>query len=109
MFRWLYILPHLLTEANAARRDAGIRFLKAQVEILRRKLGGNRALPRPDDRARLLAGRQAITAPKSLQCPQAVGSHRFDHHQELFFHQQGFNMLRALDRTARQRRGYCDS
>src|SRR6266404_3313344 len=38
MLRWFYILPHLLIEANAARRDARIRFLKAQVEILRRKL-----------------------------------------------------------------------
>lgn len=55
MFRWLYILPHLLIEVNAARRDARIRFLKAQVEILRRKLGGNRVIPSPDDRARLLA------------------------------------------------------
>ncbi|GJQ24970.1 MAG: hypothetical protein HBSAPP02_00020 [Phycisphaerae bacterium] len=55
MFRWLYILPHLLLEAGAARRDARIRFLKAQVEILRRKLGGNRVIPSPDDRARLLA------------------------------------------------------
>jgi putative transposase len=55
MFRWLYILPHLLLEAGAARRDARIRFLKAEVEILRRKLGGNRVIPSPDDRARLLA------------------------------------------------------
>jgi hypothetical protein len=30
-------------------------FLKAEVEILRRKLGGNRVIPSPDDRARLLA------------------------------------------------------
>ena len=55
MFRWLYILPHLVVEANAARRDARVRFLKAEVEILRRKLGGNRVIPSPDDRARLLA------------------------------------------------------
>ena len=55
MFRWFYILPHLIVEAHAARRDARIRFLKAEVEILRRKLGGNRVIPSPDDRARLLA------------------------------------------------------
>ena len=55
MFRWLYVLPHLIVDANAARRDARIRFLKAQVEIFRRKLGGNRVIPNPDDRARLLA------------------------------------------------------
>jgi len=46
---------HLLLEASAARRDARIRFLKAEVEILRRKLGGNRVIPGPADRARLLA------------------------------------------------------
>jgi putative transposase len=55
MLRWLYVAVHLLAEAGAARRDARIRFLKAQVEILRRKLGGNRVIPSPDDRARLLA------------------------------------------------------
>jgi putative transposase len=55
MLRWFYVLAHLLVEASAARRDARIRFLKAQVEILRRKLGGNRVIPSPDDRARLLA------------------------------------------------------
>ena len=55
MRRWFYVALHLLAEAGAARRDARIRFLKAQVEILRRKLGGNRVIPSPDDRARLLA------------------------------------------------------
>lgn len=55
MLRWFYVLAHLLVEAGAARRDARIRFLKAQVEILRRKLGGNRVIRSPDDRARLLA------------------------------------------------------
>jgi putative transposase len=55
MLRWFYVLAHLLVEAGAARRDARIRFLKAQVEILRRKLGCNRVIRSPDDRARLLA------------------------------------------------------
>ncbi len=55
MLRWFYVALHLLFEAGAARRDARIRFLKAQVEILRRKLGGNRVIPSPNDRARLLA------------------------------------------------------
>jgi len=55
MLRWFYALAHLLVEAGAARRDARIRFLKAQVKILRRKLGGNLVIPSPDDRARLLA------------------------------------------------------
>jgi len=55
MRRWFYILTHLLSEATAARRDARVRFLKAQIEILRRKLGGNRVIPSPADRARLLS------------------------------------------------------
>ncbi len=55
MIRWLTVVLHLLAEVGAARRDARIRFLKAQVDILRRKLGGNRVIPSPDDRARLLA------------------------------------------------------
>ncbi len=40
MLRWFYVALHLLFEAGAVRRDARIRFLKAQIEILRRKLGG---------------------------------------------------------------------
>ncbi len=55
MSRWIYVALHLLFEGLAARRDARVRFLKAQVEILRRKLGGNRVVTSPDDRARLLA------------------------------------------------------
>lgn len=55
MLRWFYVLLRLYIEAGAARRDARIRFLKAEVEILRRKLGGTRNVPTPDDRARLLA------------------------------------------------------
>jgi hypothetical protein len=55
MFRWLYGLLHLLHEAASVRRDVRIRFLKAQVEILRRKIGGNRVIPSSDDRLRLLA------------------------------------------------------
>ena len=55
MLHWFYVALHLIVEAGAARRDARIRFLKAQVDILRRKLGGNRVIPSPDDRARLLA------------------------------------------------------
>ncbi len=46
MLKWLYVGLHLLLEANAPRRDARVRFLKAQVEILRRKLGGNRVAMR---------------------------------------------------------------
>ena len=55
MIRWFYVALHLLVEATAARRDARVRFMKAQIEILRRKLGGNRVIPSPEDRARLLS------------------------------------------------------
>jgi hypothetical protein len=34
MLRWFYVAMHLFLEASAARRDARIRFLKAEVEIL---------------------------------------------------------------------------
>jgi hypothetical protein len=54
MIRWLTVALHLLAEAGAARRDVRIRFLKAQVDILRRKRGGNRVIPSPDDRASVL-------------------------------------------------------
>jgi hypothetical protein len=40
MLRSFCVALHLLVEAGAVRRDARIRFLKAQVEILRRKVGG---------------------------------------------------------------------
>jgi putative transposase len=52
---WLFALLHLLVEAWSARRDARVRFLMAQVTILRRKLGGNWVVPSSDDRAWLLA------------------------------------------------------
>jgi hypothetical protein len=55
MFHWLYVALHLLNDAIAARRDARDRFLKAQVHILRRKLGGSRVVPSPEDRACQLA------------------------------------------------------
>jgi putative transposase len=55
MSRWLYVVLHLLFEGLAARRDARVRFLLAQVEILRSKIDGNRIIPSPTDRARLLA------------------------------------------------------
>ncbi|MCP4248642.1 MAG: hypothetical protein GY778_16475 [bacterium] len=54
MSRWIYVVLHLRFEDQAARRDARVRFLMAQVEILRRKLGGKRVVPNSDDWARLL-------------------------------------------------------
>jgi hypothetical protein len=49
MLRWFCVALRLLAEAGAARRDVRIRFLKAQVEILRRKLGGNRVIAALDE------------------------------------------------------------
>jgi hypothetical protein len=55
MPNWLFAPLHVLFVSLSARRNARVRFLMAQVEILRRKLGGNRVIPSPDDRARQLA------------------------------------------------------
>ncbi len=54
MQRWLSALVHLLFESFQARRDARIRILLAQVEMLRRKLDRNRVILSPEDRAYLL-------------------------------------------------------
>ena len=52
--RWLMALLVLLREAWSARRDAHIRFLKLQVEILRSRTPGNRIIPDSIERRRLL-------------------------------------------------------
>jgi len=44
----------VLFEAWAARRDAQIRFLKVQVEMLRERLPGDRVIVSPGERSRLL-------------------------------------------------------
>lgn len=49
-----YVVMFLLMERFAARRDAKIRFLKAEVRILRKKLKGNRVIVDPKDRFYLL-------------------------------------------------------
>lgn len=51
---WLTMAFLFLVEAWSARRDARIRFLQLQVELLRQKLPGNRVILSPDDRRRLL-------------------------------------------------------
>ena len=55
MSRWLHALLLLVLEAQSARRDARVRFLMAQIDILRRKHGGNRVVPSPEDRTHLLS------------------------------------------------------
>jgi len=52
--RWLTVLLVMLHEAWSARRDAQIRFLKLQVEILRSRLPDNRVIPDPVERRRLM-------------------------------------------------------
>lgn len=51
---WLMALFVLLRERWSARRDGQIRFLRLQVEILRSRLPGNRIIPDPAERRRLL-------------------------------------------------------
>jgi putative transposase len=51
---WLTMLFELLMEAWPTRRDAGIRFLKVQVEMLRARVPGNRIILPPEGRQRLL-------------------------------------------------------
>ncbi len=54
MPHWLNVILTLLLERYEARRDAKVRFLKAEVQILRRKLRGNRVILDPKDRCHLL-------------------------------------------------------
>ncbi len=54
MPRWFYAVVALILEAVATRRDRQIRFLKAQIEILRGKVPGNRVIVDPADRLHLL-------------------------------------------------------
>ncbi|MEX0746193.1 MAG: integrase core domain-containing protein [Phycisphaeraceae bacterium] len=52
--RWLMTLLMLLMESWSARRDAQIKLLLLQVELLRQKLPGDRVILAPEDRTRLL-------------------------------------------------------
>ena len=52
--RWLIATLVLLQEAWSARRDAHIRFLKLQVEMLQIRLPGNRVIPDSVERRRLM-------------------------------------------------------
>ena len=54
MIRRYWAIVCLLVEYFSVRRDARIRFLKAQLTILRRRLPGNRIILTPEDRAELL-------------------------------------------------------
>ncbi len=51
---WLYPLLYLLLESYSSRRDAQVRFLKVQNQMLRARLSGNRIILTPEERFRLL-------------------------------------------------------
>jgi putative transposase len=52
--KWLIALLVMLHETWSARRDAHIRFLKLQVEMLKERLPGNRVILDPVERQRLM-------------------------------------------------------
>jgi putative transposase len=52
--KWLMALLVLLQEGWSTRRDAHIRFLKLQVEMLKERLPGNRVILDPVERRRLM-------------------------------------------------------
>ena len=52
--KWLMALLVLLQEAWSTSRDAHIRFLKLQVEMLQSRLPGNRVILDPVERRRLM-------------------------------------------------------
>ena len=51
---WLIAFLVMLQAAFSARRDAQMRFLKLQVEFMKKRLPGNRAILDPDERQRLM-------------------------------------------------------
>ncbi len=52
--KWLIAFIVMLQEAWSTRRDAHIRFLRLQVELLKERLPGNRVVLDPDERRRLM-------------------------------------------------------
>ncbi len=52
--RWVFVLFVLLSEAWSVRRDNQIRFLKLQLELFKGKVPGNRVIPSPEERQRLI-------------------------------------------------------
>lgn len=52
--RWVSFLFVMLVEYFSARRCAQIRFMKLQVDLLKKKIPGNRIILSPEDRAILL-------------------------------------------------------
>ena len=57
---WFTVLLAFRIEAWSARRDAQIRFLKLQIELLRQKVPGQRVILAPEDREQLLKAGEAM-------------------------------------------------
>jgi len=54
MNQWFYTLIYLLMESYSARRDAKIRFLKAENRILRSRIKSQRIIITPEERSKLM-------------------------------------------------------
>ena len=52
--KWFTAFLILIQEMWSTRRDAHMRFLKLQVEILKSRLPGNRVILTPEERQRLM-------------------------------------------------------
>ena len=75
--KWLMALLVLLREAWSARRDAHIRFLKLQVEMLQSRLPGNRIIPDPVERRRLMKiGAEVGHAIEHTLCVVSIKTYR---------------------------------
>ena len=73
--RWTMALLVLLRERWSARRDAQVRFLKLQLEIVRSRLPRNRVIPDPVERRRLMKIRAELGhAVNEVMQPQSPGS-----------------------------------
>ena len=55
MSQWIYTLVYLLLESFSCRRDAQVRFLKEENQILRSRIPSQRLILDPEERTRLLA------------------------------------------------------
>ena len=55
MSQWIYTLVYLLLESFSCRRDAQIRFLKEENQILRSRIPSQRLILDPEERTRLLS------------------------------------------------------
>ena len=74
--RWLMALLVPLQEAWSARRDAHIRFLKLQAEMLQSRLPGNRVIPDPVERRLMKVGAELGYAVEHTLDIVSIKTHR---------------------------------